>query len=312
MKTPLVQPRQMTSEEYQQLEMDFARCSGFVKMMTGVANNVTLAVMRQALNKIADVRDKDSYRQRAKSPHPGYRQKCKMLFGQAFREVTAYRSRLQYPAPGALRFFHVDDMPEEARKRYGAMTDREYFEFWEGTGGAAYQKSTPMLMNLWNKYRKSFLDNGVTAADQTAWGILALTCLELTKDTFERSVRTVIETVGDRLRDDFVISCYKPFSLEHVAGLWQQAVIVMSPETETYKLSDLDERNIEYGIQQLRELWISPDLTFSSTKQAVEDYGELFRSVRERKKSLRELEELRVNTEEEIRRQQTEEKRKTA
>lgn len=48
----------MTHEE---LENRIARVSGFVKMMTGVANNAALAIMVQCLNKVADVRPRDEY-----------------------------------------------------------------------------------------------------------------------------------------------------------------------------------------------------------------------------------------------------------
>ena len=309
-KKMLIQPRRMSEEEFHQLEMDFARCAGFVKMATGVANNAALAVMRHALSVIKDQRDSDTYKERPYRPHPGYRHKATQLFGLAEREVAIYRSRLLHPVGGDLRFFHVDDMPQEVRKKYGDMTDRQYFEFWEGTGSDAYLKSQPLLNSLWNKYRKSLLSHGVPAEEQSAWAITAMTCLQLAVEIWDHSMQSVGEAVDHKLTDDFICDVYRPFSLRRVADLWQQAIVALTPETATYKLDDADERNIELGIRQLREMWASPDLSFNATMQAVEDYDELFRTQGERKKALRELAEMRDEAVEDVRKLKRQRKRK--
>jgi hypothetical protein len=71
-------------------------------------------------------------------------------------------------------------------------------------------------------------------------------------------------------------------------------MLLMTKEVDDYKLDDDEERNIELGIEQLRELWISVDLPFNSTIAAVEDFDrDIFRTRGEAKKSIRELTEMR-------------------
>lgn len=118
-------PTGMTVAE---VERDIAQCSGFVKMMCGVANNCAYYVMMDALDHIRK--------------HPRYADnKIKRLFedkpNSALDFYKRYRNRLRWPMGHDLRFFHVADLTEEARKKYGEpMTDEQYFEFWEATGGA--------------------------------------------------------------------------------------------------------------------------------------------------------------------------------
>jgi hypothetical protein len=71
-------------------------------------------------------------------------------------------------------------------------------------------------------------------------------------------------------------------------------MLLMTKEVDDYKLDDDEERNIELGIEQLRELWMSVDLPFNSTIAAVEDFDrDIFRTRGEAKKSIRELTEMR-------------------
>lgn len=117
-------PTGMTVAE---VERDIMQCSGFVKMMCGVANNCAYYVMMDALDHIRK--------------HPRYADKSiKRLFegkpNSALDFYKRYRNRLRWPMGDDNRFFHIADLTEEARRKYGApITDEQYFEFWEATGG---------------------------------------------------------------------------------------------------------------------------------------------------------------------------------
>ena len=110
-----------------EVERDIMQCSGFVKMMCGVANNCAYYVMMDALDHIRK--------------HPRYADKSiKRLFegkpNSALDFYKRYRNRLRWPMGDDNRFFHIADLTEEARRKYGApITDEQYFEFWEATGG---------------------------------------------------------------------------------------------------------------------------------------------------------------------------------
>ena len=283
-----------------ELERQVAQCSGFVKMMCGVANNCAIQVVNMCRSHIEDIRDEESYKERPKCPHPGYKHRAKLLFRQFFQEWHAMESSLLYPSTGETRFFHVADMPEGARKKYGTMTDAQYFEFWKGTGALAYQKSLPLVTSLQNKFRLSLERHGVKHAQQTAWAMTADAVLQLACETFDRSMRSCHEALP-YLEPSFLENLWKAFSPKRPAETWRKAMLLMAPDCDGYKLDSDEERNIALGLDQLRELWISSDLPFDATIAAVEDYDEdIFRTRGEAKKSIRELSEARNDARREI------------
>lgn len=277
-----------------ELEKRVSQCSGLVKMMCGVANNCAISVVRHAWSLIADIRDKESYEQeRPHHPHPGCRQRAKQLFAQFFREWAAMESTLAYPTHGDVRFFHVDDMPAEARKKYGAMTDGEYFEFWKGVGAQAFKQSMPLVTSLQNKYRKSLERHGIREAHLAAWAMTAYTVLELACDMWRNVMLSCHEAIPE-VEIEVLEGIWRPFLVQRPTDTWRKAMLLMAKEVGDYKLDDDEERNIELGVEQLRELWISVDLPFDSTIAAVEDFDkDIFRTRGEAKKSIRELTEMR-------------------
>lgn len=66
----------------EELERQVSQCSGFVKMMCGVANNCAIQVVNMCRSHIEDIRDEDSYKERPKRPHTGYKHRAKLLFRQ--------------------------------------------------------------------------------------------------------------------------------------------------------------------------------------------------------------------------------------
>lgn len=283
-------PKGLTGKD---LESTVSQVAGFVKMMTGVANSASLSIMVGCLNRIADVRSEESYRECLRQAHPRYRQNVKRLFSEAIRERDSYRHALLYPGSG-VRFFCVKDMPDETRAKYGVMTDKEYFEFWECTGGLAWNRSLPLVGSLHNKFRLSLQQHGVLCPEQTAWGFVGASVLELAVAIWQGAMQSAYEAFDGLLEQSFVESLYRPFSLARVSKAWQTAVKEMTPETETYTLDDSEERNIAFGVEQLRDLWLSPDLPFDSTIQAVESFSDdIFRTKGVARKSMRELAEMR-------------------
>lgn len=283
----------VAAEGRENIERGVSQCSGLVKMMCGVANNCATSVVRQAWMHIADIRDQESYEERPARPHPGCRQKAKKMFAQYFTAVQQMKSTLLYPSEGAIRFFHVADMPPEARKKYGTMTDAEYFEFWEGTGSLAYKQSQPLVTSLHNKLRKAFERHGLNEPVLGAWAMTACTVLELAVDTWQCTMRSCHEALP-LLDMAFLENLWRPFSLQYPADLWRKAMLLMDPAIGACQLDADEERNIELGVEQLRELWISVDLPFDSTIAAVEDFDrDIFRTRGEAKKSIRELTEMR-------------------
>ncbi|MBQ8713028.1 MAG: hypothetical protein IJ551_09475 [Prevotella sp.] len=273
-------PKGMTLDE---LEQRVAQCSGFVKLMTGVANNAAICIARDCHDQL--------------KKHPRYRQRVKQLFKAAIiDEYRRYRSNLTHPRQDTVCFFHLSDMPDETRRKYGAVTDADYFEFWEGTGSLAYDKSRPLVGSLWNKFRKSMEAHDVPHADIVAWGLVGAAVLELAVTVWQRAMRSVHEACEGILTMEQVEKIYAPFCLLRLSAAWQRGLKELAPETATYDLDDDEERNVALGVEQLQELWVSADLPFDATIRAVEDYADdIFSTKGHAKKAIRELSEMRNN-----------------
>lgn len=266
---------------FEELEQRVAQCAGFVKLMAGVANNAAIVIARDCHDKL--------------KRHPRYRQRAKQLFKAAvIGEYLRYRRNLTNPQPDAIRFFNLNDMSAETRRRYGLISDALYFDFWEGSGALAYRKSQPLIGSLWNKFRLSMLDHGVPSADLVAWGLVGAAVLELAVTVWQRTMRSVFEACEGILTMEQVEKVYAPFCLVRLSAAWQRALKELAPETATYTLNNTEERNVVLGVEQLMELWISADLPFDSTIQAVEDFSdEIFSTKGHAKKAIRELSKMR-------------------
>jgi len=286
-------PNRLTVKD---LEERVLRCSGFVKMMCGVSNNAALLIMMDCLNKIADVRSKESYKMKPYRPHPKYKHAVKEAFRRVLDEKRNYRNALLYASGHPIRFFHVASMPEETRKLYANLTDKEYFEFWEGTGAQAYQKSQVLIGSLHNKFRLSMLNQNVQNEDLVAWGLVGATVLELAITIYDDTVRYVFEACEGLIDMQALNSFFDPFSLRRVSRAWQNALTLMAPETRDYSLNCVDERNAALGVIQLQELWGSPDMPYDAVIAAVKDFQEdIFSKKSYAKKMIRDLTKMKNN-----------------
>jgi hypothetical protein len=294
--------RTLTTEQIKNLEHTIAQCSGFVKMMCGVSVNCAVTIAKDALDKIADVRAASEYKEKPWHPHPNYTN-CyvKSLFNKYEKEKRNYYSNLLLPSTGEVRFFDLKDMPEEARRKYKEMTNREYFEFWKSTGAHAYLKSQPLIGSLHNKFRLSLLNHGVPYPELVAWGLVGASVLELAQETWQRTMRSVQEACDNLLILQDIERIYRAFSPQRMSLAWQKALKELSPEADNYKLNDQETRNIALGLDQLRELWISTDLPFDATIAAVDDYSDdIFATRGHAKKAMRQLAEMRQDAAHEL------------
>jgi hypothetical protein len=190
--------------------------------------------------------------------------------------------------------FHMDDMNEDVRRKYGNISDAEYYEFWKGVGAVAYTKTKPMITSLWNKYRVSLIQHNVRDAEHVAWVMTAQAALDLAGAMYESAMKEC-ET-GYGLSRKILDAVFGQFSLKTISKNWMRALLLLTPETEPIKLSDMEERNIDFGLRQLMEAWLDPELLYSSASGAVEDYNEIFATKGFVKKVQREIAEVKEET----------------
>ena len=129
-----------------------------VKLICGVANNAAWLT-------ILDAHD---HARRC----PNYRQGVKHKFKMAIQALRDYERDLLHSEEN--RMFHIADMSERVRKKYGDITDREFYDFWAGTGAAAYDKTRPLLTSLQNKYKLSLEREHIPEAYNVAWVMVGM------------------------------------------------------------------------------------------------------------------------------------------
>ena len=248
--------------------------AGQVKLICGVANNAAWAVVCDAMGHIRR--------------HPSYKREVRHAFLEIIGAFKTYEVNLIYPVSD-VRFFNINDMPPETRKKYGNITCRDYYEMWAGVGCAAYKETRPLITSLQNKFRLSLQKHNVPHPDIIGWAMTAETCLALAVVMYG-SVMEDIETQIPN-REQQLRSVFAPFSLEHIADLWQKAILLLCPDADGYVLEDGERRNIELGVEQLQQAWDNADTIYRSTATAVERYDEIFRTNGEMNKTLREISE---------------------
>lgn len=256
-----------------------------IKLVCGVANNAAILVMLDAHDIIKQ--------------HPNYRQQVKQAYKKAFTEWHNYERDLLHAHTN--RFFHVADMGERTRKKYGNISDQDYFEFWKGCGSKAYTDTRPLVTSLWNKYRLSLLHHGIEHADQLAWGMTASACLSIATHMYSEAVKDACNDISGSPEEIFkwrgiVKYVFKGFSLQRVLDAWNKALDITDKKATYYDLESLEEKNINHGCTQLIQAWSNPSLLYDSVIDSTEDYSEIFRTAGERKKAIREIEEVRQNT----------------
>ena len=189
-------------------------------------------------------------------------------------------------------------MSPEVRKKYGDISDRQYYDFWCGMGNPVYKKTRPLVTSLWNKYRLSLEKEGIREAEHVAWVMVAQAALELSVLMYRRAVEECV--TGYELDRKMVEQVFHQFSLEQVSKRWKVALYALCPCTDEAEPDEIDRRNIEQGLLQLTDAWVDPTLLYTSTMENVEDFSEVFRTKGELKKSLREIAEVKAETMKEL------------
>ena len=273
----------MTKEEAAaQVQTIWANAAGVVKLICGVGNNAAWAVTLQAYSQLRT--------------HRLYKHQVKQAFKAAMEAYHAYERHLIYGSQ--YRMFCLADMEPQTRKRYGDITDRQYFEFWTGCGSDAYCKSQPLITSLQNKYRLILLNHGIRECHLVAWAMTAQAALDLAVTMYESAIKEVCHYPGMRERAVRVV--LQQFSLQSVADAWYKALTLLEPRCMTIERTTLESKNLDNGLNQLAEAWTNVATLFRSVLQSAEDYQEVFRTLGEQKKAMREISDIAAETEKEF------------
>lgn len=242
------------------LETALRLTSGVVKVVTGVGNSAAHLVMLHAHDQI--------------KRHPSYKHKVKRAYHLAFFAMDAYRRNLLFPQNG-MALFNLDNLPPKERARFAPdATDADYFDYWNNSGAVAYERTKPFITSLWNKYRISLVSHDIPGADALAWVMTAAAALRCAVELYNYAIRD--SACGNGIPEKLLRRLFGGFDLSPVCERWERALSLTEPLTSSYELSEIEERNILNGLDQLMEQWISPDNLFGSTVTNIQDYDEMF------------------------------------
>ena len=268
-------------EAIAQVQHIWANAAGVVKLVCGVGNNAAWYVTLHAHSQLRC--------------HRRYKHKVKQAFRAAMEAFHVYERNLIYASNH--RMFCLADMEPQTRKRYGNITDRQYYEFWTGCGSDAYDKTQPLITSLQNKYRLILLNHGIREQNLVAWAMTAQAALDLAVTMYESAIKEICNYPGIRERAARVV--FEQFSLKPVAEAWRRALTTLEPATVEVQPTKLETSNLDNGLNQLAEAWTNVSALFRSVMQSAEDYTEVFRTRGEQKKAMREISEIAVETEKE-------------
>jgi hypothetical protein len=223
---------------------------------------------------------------------PQYRHEVKRAFRQALDAWAAYERELLHDQRN--RFFCLKDMSDKTRKTYGNVTDREYYEFWTGTGGEMYVRTAPLITALQHKCKRILDSRGIANADALAWITTARACLDLAVVIYDMTALVLTNEHGIPAR--YVREVFGKLSLQNVRDRWKHAEHLLS--LDEIPLTDAEIHNVELTLEQIQEAWTSLDLIYELMGDTAESYDEVFRTKGEMKKVLRSISELRQDLEE--------------
>lgn len=269
----------MKQDKYEALMTAIRGGALLMKIMMGAANNAAWTVCLHAHDKAKVL--------------PQYRHEVKRAFRATLDAWRTYESELLHDQRN--RFFSLKDMPERTRKTYGDITDREYYDFWTGTGGEMYVCTSPLIGALQHKCRRVLEDRGMKDADGLAWVTTARACLDLAVVIYDMTALVLTNEHGIPSR--IVREVFGKFSLQPVRDRWKHAEHLLM--LDDIQLTDGEVRNIELTLEQIQERWTSIDLIYQLMGDAAESYDEVFRTRGEMKKVLKGLADIRQEMAEE-------------
>lgn len=264
----------VTNLSREELGHRVAAAAGTIKTMCGIGNNAAWSCCLEVMDKLKE--------------HPNFRQRVKQGFKGAMEEFKAYERNLVYAQHN--RLFHLADLTPEYRKRYGDISDREYYEYWCGTGATAYSQNKGWINNLWNKFRMSLIRHKVPNEDVTAWAMTACAMLRLAECIFTNNIGVCVADYD--IPRALIEEIFGGLNLKRVADRWDAALTMLEPKTSGYDLDEDESKNIQFGLDQLMEIWTSTGTMHDALAETTEAYSEVFRTKGEQKKALRMIAEL--------------------
>lgn len=241
--------------------------SGWVKQIAGIVNNATWFAMIDAIDAVRK--------------HPRYKQRVKLDFKTALQKFKDYEAILQCDEHRGL--FDLKNLTPEARKKYGSITNQDYYEYWCAVGGSAYMLSKDKMQEITDALTEHLNTEGYNHTDILAKLLLASTCMEhailCVDGIIEAGCRDVRLSVADGKK------FYSVLSLRPVHTAWQKAISTLEPSIGDMLVPE----HVYKHYDGLGELWRSEEFIINCIRKTSVDYEEIFRNKTELRKLKSEL-----------------------
>lgn len=257
----------ITEENLKELENRVWKASGMFKSLLALPNNVAYIMLYNAQDHI--------------HKHPKFRQEAKQAFNQAMEEYRAYEKRLHSATTN--RMFHLADLTPDSRKRFGDITDKDYFELWQDMGSRGYALAKPHLLALTHKFRKQLRSRGEAQADTLCHVLTAQAVIDIAITYYHSAVTLARDSF--HVPAQIIPTLYSQFSLDRVGKALDKALRIIGGEY--HPLNEMEEKDIEISIRDISDTWAEQDNILDAMMHALENNEEMFRTKGEMKKLLR-------------------------
>ena len=122
-----------------------------------------------------------------------------------------------------------------------------------------------------------------------------MAALELAVKIYDQAIDGCVD--GYQLPRRLLDYIFRQFRVGDIDRAWCNALEVLAPDTAGFELDSMEEKNIAHGLNQLQEAWTNPALMYDSTSVSAADFEEIFRTKGEHKKVLREIGDIKAETE---------------
>ena len=257
----------ITEENLKELEDRVWKASGMFKSLLALPNNVAYIMLYNAQDHIRR--------------HPKFRQEAKRAFNQAMDEYRAYEKRLHSATTN--RMFHLADLTDDARKRFGDITDKDYFELWQDMGSRGYELAKPHLLALTHKFRKQLRARGDEHADILCHVLTAQAVIDIAITYYQSAVKLARDEMHVPVQ--IIPTLYQQFSLDRVGKALDKSLRLIGGEY--HPLNELEEKDITISIRDISEVWAEQDNILEAMIDTIENNEEIFRTKGEMKKLLK-------------------------
>ncbi len=271
--------------ELERLKQIIAQSAGLVKLVCGVCNGAAHALALEAHDQL---RGLPCARRQIKGGRTVWQS-----FERALDCYQDYANRLLYTDGNW--FFHLAYMDEATRKRYGNITDEDYFEMWTSMGAAIYDEHRALATCLQNKWRLYLEAQGVKDSSAKAWCITAMIGFGIASMAYQYSVKQAAALLPN-VRFSAFERIFNAFDLTTVGRMWMSACDDLDRRALLLAQDAIDKdagvKNIKVSVEQLQDAWLSDESLAEAMRLSVTDFEEVFRTKGEQKKRLREIDEL--------------------